>query len=384
MIAIAQREPELISKDGYNGIPKDKLDLENILKVNLLVLNKGEKEVILGRFAIGQDRKTLQAIGDRRGVTRERIRQIEKIALRKLSRVMVNTQFIIISEIIKQVLNKYSGFLQEENLLNNVIDLTAENTVINRQIIKLVLHIDKTFSFVKANDNFKGFWKLTVIETSLIKDVCNSINMVLRNNADVLDKNVLIEKTQDKLSELGKVQTFDFIQSCLDIDKRFLHSEEKGWGLSSWRHINPKSLRDKAFIILEETNNPLHFSEIATAISEKKFDTKKVTVQATHNELIRDQKFVLVGRGVYALRKWGYSDGTVEEVIIDLFQKSKKNILTKKEIVKGILEQRQVQVGTISLNLQNCGEFVRVGRGQYKLDENLIPAKVKVKLENKK
>jgi DNA-directed RNA polymerase delta subunit len=136
----------------------------------------------------------------------------------------------------------------------------------------------------------------------------------------------------------------------------------------TWRHINPKSIRDKALIVLRKEGKPMHFVDIATAITDYAFDAKKVTVQAVHNELIRYPQFVLVGRGLYALKEWGYQDGTVTDIIESLLKK--KSPMTKQDIMKGVLKQRQVKKGTISLNLQKNPQFVRVGRAVYALDES--------------
>ena len=90
-----------------------------------------------------------------------------------------------------------------------------------------------------------------------------------------------------------------------------------------------------------------------------------MTEQAVHNELIRYEQFVLVGRGLYALKEWGYREGTVEDII--RFILTKKSPMTKQEIIQGVLKQRQVKKGTISLNLQKCPDFKRVGRAVYSL-----------------
>ncbi|MBU1151713.1 winged helix-turn-helix domain-containing protein, partial [Patescibacteria group bacterium] len=151
----------------------------------------------------------------------------------------------------------------------------------------------------------------------------------------------------------------------LDLDKRLKRTSE-GFGLMSWRHINPKSIRDKAYIVLKRARKPLHFIEIANSITKAGFDKKIVTVQAVHNELIRYDQFVLVGRGLYGLKEFGYEKGTVADIIESLLKE--KSPLTKQEIIDGVLAQRHVKKGTISLNLQKNTHFVRVGRAVYKLD----------------
>jgi hypothetical protein len=199
-------------------------------------------------------------------------------------------------------------------------------------------------------------------EINLIADkAMNSLS----KQKEVTDETRLVNMVRAVLVNSGKNIKMETIAAVLEIDPR-LKNVEEGWGLMNWRHINPRSLRDKALIIMREIQKPIHFVEIANKISDHGFDKKVVTVQAVHNELIRDENFVLIGRGLYALREWGYSEGTVADIIEDLL--AKKSPLTKEEIIRGVLKQRQVKKGTISLNLQKTPWFARVGRALYKLD----------------
>ena len=140
---------------------------------------------------------------------------------------------------------------------------------------------------------------------------------------------------------------------------------EEGYGLTSWRDVRPRSIRDKALIVLRRAGKPMHFKKLAGKILENKFDSKSVTTQAVHNELIRYDDFVLVGRGIYALKEWGFKDGTVKDVIASILKET--GPLPKSKIVDEVLRRRQVKVGTISLNLQKYPEFKRVGRAVYSL-----------------
>jgi hypothetical protein len=176
----------------------------------------------------------------------------------------------------------------------------------------------------------------------------------------------LISAVQNLSLFKNKTISSKLIISCLTTDKRARKLEEK-WGLMEWRHVNPRSIRDKAEIVLEKAKKPLHFVEISNRISEIGFDKKVVTVQAVHNELIRYDQFVLVGRGLYALARWGYEPGTVSDVIEKLLEKN--GPMSKKQIIKEVLDQRDVKVGTISLNLQKNPSFVRVGRAVYSLEK---------------
>ena len=64
-------------------------DLHNELGGLLEVLNDREKKIITQRFGFnGGKRKTLEEVGEKLGVTRERIRQLQNIALSKLRRAL--------------------------------------------------------------------------------------------------------------------------------------------------------------------------------------------------------------------------------------------------------------------------------------------------------
>ena len=146
-------------------------------------------------------------------------------------------------------------------------------------------------------------------------------------------------------------------------------AELKGnWGLVKWPTVNPKNIRDKIFVILEDNGKPMHFSEIAKAIKNSDFKRKDVTTQAIHNELIKDNRCVLIGRGIYALKEWGYKKGTVADIISEVLQKAGEP-LHRDEIVKRVLKSRQVKETTILLNLQSKPQFKRVAKATYTLAE---------------
>ena len=111
----------------------------------------------------------------------------------------------------------------------------------------------------------------------------------------------------------------------------------------------------------------MHFAEIAAKLDQVKANPKKVTTQAVHNELIKDKRFVLIGRGIYALAEWGYQAGTVADIIEEVLRE--ESPLTKDEIVRRVLARRQVKVTTIALNLQEKPQFERVAKATYQLKQ---------------
>lgn len=343
-----------------------KINLSNVIEDIFMVLTPKEKEVVIKRFALDhKEKRTLESIGRGFNVTRERVRQIEKIALTKLRRTVSSTKFRYIYELAQAVLKEEGGILLEETLIQRILSMVEPSMDVDEHVIRLGLTISPGLEALEKNNFYHLNWRLGTIPMSLIKSVLDTAIQILKTANEIIPSDNFISTLQNSpaLSQLDLQKKF--LQSVLTIDCRIMQIQE-GYGLSAWRHVNPKSIRDKALIVLRRANAPLHFTEIARRIKESDFDEKNVTVQAVHNELIRYPQFVLVGRGLYGLKEWGYSEGTVADIIEDLLKK--KSPMTKKEITDGVLNQRSVKKGTISLNLQKNPHFVRVGRAVYALD----------------
>ena len=352
-------------------VSSEKLNLPQIVEELFMVLTGKEREVITKRFSLNnKPRQTLEKIGQHFSVTRERIRQIEKIALNKLKRTVNNTKLKNINEISLEILDKFGGVLKETKLISEIINaMYLLESPIDPHIVRLSLNINNNITKSEKSNLTEAFWRLNHIELKLVKETIDRSLKFLSKAKDVIEPEKISAEIKKQMDGKDITITPILISSILDVDNR-IKKTENGFGLMSWRHINPKSIRDKAYIILKKNKKPLHFVSIANQIINAGFDKKVVTTQAVHNELIRDEQFVLVGRGLYALKEWGYKKGTVADVIQNLLKK--KSPLTKQEIIHGVLKQRQVKKGTISLNLQKNSQFVRVGRAVYNLDESKV------------
>ncbi len=345
--------------------PTLKLNLMEVIEDMFMVLSEKEREVIVKRFSLdNKERQTLESIGRTFNVTRERVRQIEKIALSKLKRTLTNTKLKYINEVGHAILKENGGLLLEQELVNKILSTIDKSENVDAYIVRLALTISHDLTNLEKTNMFTSAWHLSTISQEEIVDVLNQAISILKDTKEVVEKGEFHKTLLDKKFNIEDISE-SFFESVLKIDQR-LKIVDEGYGLMTWRHINPKSIRDKAYIVLKKTKKPLHFVDIASKITDSGFDKKVVTVQAVHNELIRYPQFVLVGRGLYALKEWGFQDGTVSDIIQSLLEK--KSPLSKQDITKGVLKQRQVKKGTISLNLQKNKHFVRVGRAMYALD----------------
>lgn len=337
-------------------------EVKNLINNLLILLSPKEKHIIENRYSLNErPHATLEKIGREFGVTRERIRQIEKNALKKLSRNVVNTRLHQFNQFGGTIIQKYEGVVLEEKLVSEILALVSDPKGIDVFATKLSLELDSNLEKVPNTIHCYPYFKLKTIERKAIADLCEQTIEYLSGKEDVCGIDEILQMLERKS---GKRWSKAFALSCLELDRR-LKLVKKGVGLSVWRHINPRTLRDKILYILNEVQKPLHYVELANRISEVRFDRKVINVQAVHNELIRDNSFVLIGRGIYALRKWGYDDGTVSEVITSILRE--KGPLEREQIINEVLKKRQVKRITILLNLKNKPMFERVGRDAYAL-----------------
>jgi len=327
--------------------------LNSLVDSALSTLKKDrDREVLRRRGGINTNPQTLEQIGRDLNITRERVRQIEKAALGKLQENSNSKDEFAM--IIDDVVASRGGLISLENLSK---EINLDNSLTPHAIF--LVKISPSVDFIDKNDHFNALvvnsqsfdqYKIKSLHDSLI----SAINQLARpSKFDGIYKLIDGPHSQETLRELA--------QSSNHI------SELDGvWGLMIWPEVNPKSIRDKIYLVLKKAGRPMHFSDIADKISALAANPKKVTTQAVHNELIKDKRFVLIGRGIYALAEWGYRSGTVADIIEEVL-KEEGGPLSKDEIVKRVLARRQVKTTTIVLNLQEKPQFKRVEKGVYTL-----------------
>lgn len=318
----------------------------------LLDLSPRVRQIIVRRFGLEDDQKeTLQTIADDFGITRERVRQIQNVGFQRI-KPRVERHEPIFKFFSNQL--HLSGKLRKEDILLNILGPERPKS----QLVFL-LDLADEFDRRSGDHSVHSFW--TVDQNSLeeAKKVIDQVYKEIKKAKKPLESEEI-----EKLIKISPVALFAF----LEISKKIQKGPEGSWGLSEWSEIRPRGVRDKALIVFKRENKPLHFKEIAELIDQDPLlkGVRKTHPQTVHNELIKDSNFVLVGRGTYALKDWGYKPGVVKDIIVDILKKSKKS-LSKEEIIEKVLEQRMVKKNTILLNLRNKDLFVQDSKGGYKL-----------------
>ncbi len=337
-----------------------KKHIDDVLKT---IDQEREKEIISRRFGLFDRKETLEQIGELLGITRERVRQLEKSIITKLRSKADRGELPNLDKfqaIILETLNT-AGQLSRVTKLAN--ELSKDATKIDQSRIAFLAELSPELTVVDENDflylaigNSKVFTSASIKEG--VSKVINSITKLAE------------PKSIKKIAVEANIDDYSQAEALASISKQLASLNDK-WGLVKWPMVNPKNIRDKIYVILKENNKHMHFNEIADAIQKSDFKRKNVTTQAIHNELIKDKRFVLIGRGIYALREWGYKKGTVSDIISEVLRKEGK-ALHRDDIVKKVLESRYVKETTILLNLQGKNQFKRVAKATYELDESKL------------
>lgn len=338
------------------------IDLKSgVSEILSIIDQEREREIITRRFGLYDRRETLEQIGELLGITRERVRQLEKAILIRLKIAAEDGKIESVSVFEKAFIRN----LTELGRVARVQDLTDQllgkiTDQRERAHVAFIAELSPNLSVVSENDNY--FLSVGIREYGDEKKIKTEVDEIVK----------VIKKHGEPLTivELDAQLNYEHpshVRALASVSKLLAHLKDS-WGLVKWPTVNPKNIRDKIYVILAENEKPMHFSDIAGSIKDSSFKRKDVTTQAIHNELIKDKRFVLIGRGIYALDTWGFSKGTVSDIIADVLKKS-DTPLHRDEIVKRVLKSRQVKETTILLNLQSKPQFKRVAKATYTLQD---------------
>jgi DNA-directed RNA polymerase delta subunit len=339
--------------------------LENILTA----LSEREQEIIKMRHGLsGSEKKTLEDIGKQYSVTRERIRQIENTSLKKINKSFNQTILKEIEDIANSTLSEHGGLMSEENLVDELLSIPGSSKE-NEAAIKFILNqlLDHRFYFVKDSKHYNGFWKTPEANTDLFHETIDNLRSLVDTHGEPLPLDDLINKTQEAEFYISNDNLTDrVVINFINVTKKLKSNPYEEWGLIEWANITPRRMNDKIYLVLQKKGKPMHFTDIADTINQRGFDHRKAYPATIHNELILDKKYVLVGRGIYALKEWGYKPGVVSDVIADILKDSNK-ALSKKEIIEAVLAKRMIKETTISLALMNKDLFTKDEKGRYSI-----------------
>src|SRR3989344_399250 len=340
-------------------------NLKNILDEIVKDLAPRAREVVEKRFGLRTiSYQTLEAIGENMGVTRERVRQIEALGLKQLANKNVLEPMKPVFESIERHLTTYGGVRREDVFLKELTDSFSLKEKNSQNLINFALTLGRgKFVYFKETPLWRAAWALNGASYDKAITLARTLKEKLDGQNTLLSNEALLNAAadlSDKNLNLNNRALISHIKLCRQISQ----SPFGEWGLVSSPEVSPRGVKDKAYLVFKKEKKPLHFTEVADLINKTVFSDRKAHPQTVHNELIKDQRFVLVGRGTYALSDWGYEPGTVRDVLVSILKNSSGG-LTKDEIIKTVQNKRLVKENTILLNLQNRKLFKKTDNHRF-------------------
>ena len=339
---------------------KSKANYSFIIALEEVIFDIPERsrKILKSRFGVSSGlSKTLEEIGQEYKITRERVRQIIKEILRKIGLKRGHQNFQEVKSKIEFTISQKSGIISKKELAENL----TGNDLRERGALNVFLEVMGGL-IQKPEDGKTGhIVALSSFDFSNWEETIETAEKILSDYGDVLHSEDLFKKIL-KVKEINSESLYHY----LAVSKRIGKNNFGKWGLAHWKEINPKVIWQKTYLVLKEEKKPLHFRQIAALIDIHYPGKRKTHPQTVHNELIKNQHFVLVGRGTYALSVWGYKKGTVKEVLEEILKKNEKP-MKKNEIIDNVMKKRRVKKSTVLINLNNF--FLRVGKDAYTVEK---------------
>ena len=345
---------------------------QEILAEILKALSKREAQVLVRRFGLpDKDKETLESVGKSFNITRERVRQVEKLVVGKIKKAPKLQQVLQpLKEVIMETIEAEGGAVTEKRLLQLLAEGAGQDMPRHTMRFFLSELLNDVVSPIGYNDNdFNEGWLLHNASLEALRKILQSAFTILEQAGKPLSDEALVKK----MLEVGAVTPLNepadnqkVLLALLETGKVIKRNPYGEWGLASWDTITPKRMGDKIYLVLKKADKPLHFRQITQLINDQQFDHKQAHAPTVHNELILDKRYVLVGRGIYALREWGFEPGVVAEVLAKILQEA-GGPLTREDLLQRLQKQRMVQPGTVYLALTNKQLFSRTADGKYQL-----------------
>ncbi|OGI67843.1 hypothetical protein A2738_03090 [Candidatus Nomurabacteria bacterium RIFCSPHIGHO2_01_FULL_42_15] len=315
-------------------------------------------DVIMNRFGLTSDgkKKTLEEIGKKYSITRERVRQVEDAAINAIKKSEVYKREQAVFEELKQVVKKLGSIVAEHELLPHISkDKGTQNH------IHFFLVLSDAFKKHREDDHFHTRWSIDDHVVEKVHDALRKLYAGL-SDEDLVPESEMIKKFFEHMGVVSEeYRNEEIAKRWLAVSKAVAKNPLGEWGKASSPNIRIRGVKDYAFLVMRKNGSPMHFKEVADAIS-KTFN-KKIHYATCHNELIKDPRFVLVGRGMYALSEWGYKQGIAREVIADILKR--EGPLSKEEIVQKVDKERYFKKNTILVNLANQKYFKKNKSGLF-------------------
>ncbi len=272
---------------------KEGFDLDALINEALDQTDKRTRRIVSHRYGLETpETKTLAKLGDEYDLTRERVRQIEAAFLDSIrAKIKAHEEAAKFLKLVDRYLTDVGGLRRSDFLVQDfsiILDDKRGEDLLYNQLHFLAKILEEPL-INRSNEDCHLVW---YTEPKVLERAEELVRYLLNLDKHDFNRYLAIVMPKFKLPE-------PLIVNYLTLSKRFATGPYGDLGADHWVHVAPKTVRDKAYLVLRKSDNPLHFTEIARLVNS--LDERKRAPATVHNELIRDPRFVLVGRGTYAI-----------------------------------------------------------------------------------
>ena len=358
--------------------------LENLPLIIREILNQHSDErlwtIVQRRFGL-QDtiQLTLEELGIAFGVTKERVRQLEQIALKELREMLIEDEYTAkdyhvrsqVSRTMRLVcqiaVDEVEKAARESVLLQRIKERFDIDPAPVKPSLFLILELSGIERITFDKEALEPIWG--IIESSQerkIKKGIEKLDTLLTeefatplSEIDILiHLNKRVRKSKRfSLEELGLL-----IELCSSVKE---YSEGFYWG--KFEHLAGRF--NQVERILTERGEPVHIDEITREIDHRLVKHGKRTVEPNNlvNQISRDNRFVPIGRsGEWGLSSWSLNIKT----IVDLMKQcliARNESVTVEEIYAYVSERRPVRRRSVQVYLASINDFAKVDRTRWGL-----------------
>jgi len=358
---------------------KNQFSAPEVVDSVLSLISDREASILRQRYGLNSQKpRTLEAIGQSLNLTRERVRQIENQAVKNILKNKRYEEIVApFQRLIFSLVNEHGGLISEDCLISKLKELSVGQPDV-APFLKFLLANFVTGLERLEHDDFKPGWRSLDLTLDWVQNIINVFEKILNEKNQVMAHGELMDAfkqsefyqtEQNHWQELLAANNRNLeqvISSYLLASPKFAHTPFDQWGLTSWRTASPRRINGKIYLLMLHKKQPMHFTEIADLINKHWNEERQVKTATVHNELIFDPRFVLIGRGLYGLKDWGYQEGNVADIVAEVLKNS-LTPLSEVEIINQVKEKKQVKDATIRLVLKNKDKFEKTADNTYRL-----------------
>ncbi len=271
-------------------------NIDKLIEDALASYSGRSAEILSERYGLKSGKpKTLAELGEVYDITRERVRQIEAAALESLREKIIDTiEAKLFLELVTDYLDNV-GRIRRSDLLTKDLMLLwqtkhPENVFSSRLNFLAEILGEPYVSYGDRDWHSVWYSDEKIYETA--KRVAAELMKTRTHDFD---------EFLETVSSKFRLPTF-LVVNYVTISKDFGVGPYGDLGATHWIHVNPKNVRDKIYLVLKRSQEPMHFKEVATLVN-KLAKKRKAHHGTVHNELIKDPRFVWVKRGTYGLKE---------------------------------------------------------------------------------